>query len=304
MLSKSGMSLDGRDSRHTRTHVELCCGRYMSSLIYHLSADRTARALAIDIQEWSVIRDRIPIALRPRIVYVQRDVEHLTYEELDRLCRQVFGAHTGLAQIDSVHWSPPCETMSVSLSARGRHKHRHPDGRAKSATAIKHDRCFDIVAGILECLVKANSAVLVSVENPRSPTFLSNSSLRRLAAQPGWRLIDRTDYCKNADCCADDVDHDWPRKPTSLLLIRVGIVLSYVVDLSILPDSMSFATLHFGRACLTVCFIDCGVRICVYFVHRTGCRQMCTTSTAARSVPCPLPSSTLAGASPNCGTRA
>ena len=91
---------------------------------------------------------------------------------------------------------------------------------------------------------------------------------------------------------------------TGFCRIRVGIVLSYVVDLSILPDSMSFATLHFGRACLTVCFIDCGVRICVYFVHRAGCRQMCTTSTAARSVPCPLPSSTLAGASPNCGTRA
>ena len=172
MLSKSGMSLDGRDSRHTRTHIELCCGRYLSSLIYHLSADRTARALAIDIQEWSVIRDRIPLALRPRITYVQRDVESLTYEELDRLCRQVFGAHVGLAQIDSVHWSPPCETMSVSLSARGRHKHRHPDGRAKSTTAIKHDRCFDIVAGILECLVKANGAVLISVENPRSPSFL------------------------------------------------------------------------------------------------------------------------------------
>ncbi len=46
--------------------------------------------------------------------------------------------------------------MSVSLSVRGRRKHRHPDGRAKSTTAIKHDRCFGIVAGILECLVKAS----------------------------------------------------------------------------------------------------------------------------------------------------
>ena len=221
--------LDGRVLQHTRTHVELCCGRYLSSLIYHLSADRTARALAIDIEDWSVIRDRIPIALRPRITYVQRDVEHLTYEDLDRLCRQTFGSHVGLAQVNSVHWSPPCETMSVSLSARGRRKHRHPDGSAKSAIALKHDRCFENVAGILECLVQANSAVLVSVENPRSPGFLSRPSLRRLAAQPGWRLIDRTDYCKNADCCADDADHDWPRKPTSLLLYGVEASLELPV---------------------------------------------------------------------------
>ena len=93
----------------------------------------------------------------------------------------------------------------MSLSARGRRRHRHPDGRAKSTTAIKHDRCFDIVAGILECLVKANGAVLISVENPRSPGFLSQGSLRRLASQPGWRLVERTDYCKNADCCAGDI---------------------------------------------------------------------------------------------------
>ena len=215
------MRLSGRDFEHTRTHVELCCGRYLSSLIYHLQADRAARALAIDIEEWAVIRDRIPVALRPRILYVQRDVEHLTYDELDKLCHQAFGAHVGLSQVSTVHWSPPCETMSVSLSKRGRQKHRHPDGRAKSATAVKHDSCFENVIGILERLVAANSAVLVSIENPRSPGFLSKSSLQRLARQPGWRLVDRTDYCKNADCCADDGDHDWPRKPTSLLLYGV-----------------------------------------------------------------------------------
>ena len=90
------MRLSGRDFEHTRTHVELCCGRYLSSLIYHLQADRAARALAIDIEEWAVIRDRIPVALRPRILYVQRDVEHLTYDELDKLCHQAFGAHVGL----------------------------------------------------------------------------------------------------------------------------------------------------------------------------------------------------------------
>ena len=147
------MRLSGRDFEHTRTHVELCCGRYLSSLIYHLQADRAARALAIDIEEWAVIRDRIPVALRPRILYVQRDVEHLTYDELDKLCHQAFGAHVGLSQVSTVHWSPPCETMSVSLSKRGRQKHRHPDGRAKSATAVKHDSCFENVIGILERLV-------------------------------------------------------------------------------------------------------------------------------------------------------
>ena len=215
------MRLDGRVFLHTRTHVELCCGRYLSSLTYHLLADRAARALAVDIKEWSVIRDRLPVALRHRVVYVQRDVEHLTYAELDQLCRQAFGAHIGFAQVSTAHWSPPCETMSVSLSTRGRQTHRHPDGSAKSNTALKHDRCFENVIGILERLVAANSATLVSVENPRSPGFLSQPSLRRLAAQPGWRLIDRTDYCKNADCCADDADHDWPRKPTSLLLYGV-----------------------------------------------------------------------------------
>jgi hypothetical protein len=112
--------LDGRDFQHTRTHVELCCGRQLSSPIYHLHANRTARALAIDIEESSVIRDRIPVSLRPRIEYVQRDVERLTYQEPDWLCHHAFGAHVGLAQVSSVHWSPPCETMSVGLSTRGR----------------------------------------------------------------------------------------------------------------------------------------------------------------------------------------
>ena len=215
------MRLDCRVFSHPGTHVELCCGRYLSSLKYHLLTDPAARALAVDIKEWSVIRDRLPVALRHRILYVQRDVEDLTYAELDQLCRQAFGAHISFAQVSTAHWSPPCETMSVSLSARGRQTHRHPDGSAKSATALKHDRCFENVLGILERLVAANSSVLVSVENPRSPGFLSQPSLQRLAAQPGWRLIDRTDYCKNADCCADDADHDWPRKPTSLLLYGV-----------------------------------------------------------------------------------
>jgi hypothetical protein len=123
-------------------------------------------------------------------------------------------AYRPSTQLDShrllrpVDWSPPCETMSVSLSKRGRQKHRHSDRRAKSAIAIKHDHCFENIIGILERLVAANSAVLVSVENPRSPSFLSKSSLQRLAQQPGWRLVD---YCKNADCC-DDSDHDSPRR--------------------------------------------------------------------------------------------
>jgi hypothetical protein len=81
-------------------------------------------------------------------------------------------------------------------------------------------------------------------------------------------------------------------------------VLSYVVGLSIRPGSMSFVTLHFGRACLTDCFIACGIRIYVSFVLRTGCRLMCKPATPARSAPCRLPSSMLAGASPSCGMRA
>ena len=91
---------------------------------------------------------------------------------------------------------------------------------------------------------------------------------------------------------------------TGFCKIRVGIVLSYVVDLSIRPGSMSFVTLHFGRACLTVCFIAYGVRIYVSLVLRTGYRRMCKPATPARSAPCQLPSLMLAGASLNCGMHA
>jgi hypothetical protein len=51
--------LQGRDFEHTRIHVELCCGRYLSSLLYHLQADRAARALAVDIEDWDAIKARI-----------------------------------------------------------------------------------------------------------------------------------------------------------------------------------------------------------------------------------------------------
>ena len=183
------MRLSGRDFEHTRTHVELCCGRYLSSLIYHLQADRAARALAIDIEEWAVIRDRIPVALRPRILYVQRDVEHLTYDELDKLCHQAFGAHVGLSQVSTVHWSPPCETMSVSLSKRGRRKHRHPDGRAKSATAVKHDSCFENVIGILERLVLLTVLCSCQSRIPAAPaSYLSRRCSVSLANLAGALL--------------------------------------------------------------------------------------------------------------------
>jgi hypothetical protein len=66
---------------------------------------------------------------------------------------------------------------------------------------------------------------------------------------------------------------------------------------------MPFVTLHYGRACLTVCSIGCGVRIGVYFALKTGCRLICKPSTAARSALCQLPSSTLASAFLGCGMR-
>jgi hypothetical protein len=91
---------------------------------------------------------------------------------------------------------------------------------------------------------------------------------------------------------------------TGFCKIRVGIVLSYVVDLSILPGSMSFVTLRCGLACLTVYSIDCGVRIGVHSVLKTGCRLICEPSTAAWSALCRLPSSTLTSAFPSCGMRA
>ena len=68
---------------------------------------------------------------------------------------------------------------------------------------------------------------------------------------------------------------------TGFCTILAGIVLSYVVGLSIPPGSMSFVTLRCGLACLTVCSIGCGVRICVYCVLKTGCRLISEPSTAA-----------------------
>ena len=54
--------------------------------------------------------------------------------------------------------------MSVSLSARGRRKHRHPDGSAKSAIALKHDRCFENVAGIRRPLLRKEGLCARDIE--------------------------------------------------------------------------------------------------------------------------------------------
>ena len=91
---------------------------------------------------------------------------------------------------------------------------------------------------------------------------------------------------------------------TGFCKIRDGIVLSYVVGLSILPDSLSSVTRHCGRACLTVCSIGCGVRICVHFVLRTDCRLIRHPSAAAWSALCLLPSSTPASATLSFGMHA
>ena len=91
---------------------------------------------------------------------------------------------------------------------------------------------------------------------------------------------------------------------TGFCKIRDGIVLSCVVGLSILPDSLSSVTRHCDLACLMVYSIGCGVRICVHFVLETDCRLIRNPSAAAWSALCQLPSSTPASAIPSCGMRA
>ena len=90
---------------------------------------------------------------------------------------------------------------------------------------------------------------------------------------------------------------------TGFCKILAGIVLSSVAALSIPPGSMSSGTQRCDLACLTVCSIGCGVRICVYCVLTTGCRLISEPSTAAWCALCQPLSSTLASACPSCGMR-
>jgi hypothetical protein len=63
---------------------------------------------------------------------------------------------------DSVHFSPPCTTMTVLAS-----DHRTSNGDAISPKAFEHDKIYKQCISIIEYLVQLNPDLVVTIENPR-----------------------------------------------------------------------------------------------------------------------------------------
>ncbi len=236
--------------------AELCCGTYCSQSRYFLQRNPRAMAVGFDIideDEWAR-RSQLPKHLRRRFVYVKFDCSSLTFEALQRLVWQYL--HIPVEQLDSVWYSPPCETHSVSRDARTKEAQR--DSRTHAPLSYKAKSHDAMLQTCLQCLwqvTKANPNVAISVENPTSDEFINNPFIQLTSKRQHWQLFERTNYCKNATCARDHLEGPWPYKPTSILAYGVS------------PDLQ-----------LPLCDHDCDFRL----LHRPNMHAVVLRSTAQR----------------------
>ena len=101
----------------------------------------------------------IPGQFRSRFHYWECDVEHVRYDDLAATLVQCGGS---MHQVNTVHMSPSCKT--VSIAHHGRNPHR--DGDWRSDDAIKDDRVLTHVCELLQTIGKKHPTILQSLENP------------------------------------------------------------------------------------------------------------------------------------------
>ena len=194
-------------------HVTLCSGTF-SHMTSVATADPTAEGLCIDIMRHhsaDAHLKKLDHDVRKRIKYVQLDCRHLTYRMFSNLVRDHLGC--SVAQLSSVHFSPPC--TSYSTAHHGKNPHRK---KLKPITKLAHDhdRLIDSVLSILKQVGRDSYRTTISVENPLS-NFRHMPKVQNLLRTPGW--FERTgDHCmnrrKNEPC--------FPRKRSTWLLFNVS----------------------------------------------------------------------------------
>ena len=107
--------------------------------MFHSNDDPHARLLAIDTLEPEVFKALLPKHLQHRVEYEQIDVQHLTQRAYQGILRRSWDITP--SDIDHVHWSAPCE--SLSGASQGKEKVPHfIDNTPFSPIARSHMRAL------------------------------------------------------------------------------------------------------------------------------------------------------------------
>ena len=108
-----------------------------------------------------------------------------------------------------------CE--SLSGASRDRTQHYAPDGTTPiTHLARYHLACLRSVFTIFDRLATNRYQGIIHSENPQAG-FPKLPDVRRLAARPGWRLLQHADHCSNT--C--ELDSTFPKKPSCYLTYNV-----------------------------------------------------------------------------------
>ena len=108
-----------------------------------------------------------------------------------------------------------CE--SLSGASRDRTQHYAPDGTTPiTHLARYHLACLRSVFTIFDRLATNGYQGIIHSENPQAG-FPKLPDVRRLAARPGWRLLQHADHCSNT--C--ELDSTFPKKPSCYLTYNV-----------------------------------------------------------------------------------
>ena len=212
---------------------------------YHLRRSIKVRVVMIDTQSKEWARKHIPSIYWPRICYIHKDVldssvsahgimtsifkrwpalkpKHFSlYEIKDGLCD--ISPCIKAINIIHIHGSPSCR--SHSGVDRGLTGHRDMYGRPLSKTAIMDDRVLHKFVQELGILMSYYPGMLVTIENPVSPTFMMVPDVARLIrwrdpCQEGTQFMPMTcSYCKHTDPVLDG--KAFPQKDT--FIIAAGV---------------------------------------------------------------------------------
>ena len=119
-----------------------------SAVRYHLLADAHAMVIGLDMMDYRTVvaliraqlpRSRVEDCMR-RFRFVRMDMAKLTFQSMDKQCRQHFGE--GVLALHHAHFSWMCRT--TSKADRGFSNHRWADGRARSRQALLDDQCLSL----------------------------------------------------------------------------------------------------------------------------------------------------------------
>ena len=186
---------------------------------YYLRQDPRCRILCIDIRDKDDSLRTVPKHLWSRIVYIQFNIKHITYLQVQEWVRKAWDV--GMEDVYHCHASPDCRTLSKA--DRGRTGYRLDDGSPnpyaapyKQAIVAEHDAALNATLTFMSDMATKHPNACLTVENPVGYFSVQPQVRAMLRSGEGWRLK-VTHYCKAANTKFDG-DKSWSMKPTHILI--------------------------------------------------------------------------------------